>query len=115
MTDGLKPGRALVFIRAMPGALEPKLQGPILDADGAFAAEVQHGGNDMADHSLMTSSAADLFWARRRAGLLVFEGWLEHTSGPDPDVHWIGQWRALTLWEMCLLRAGEPLWKKAPR
>jgi hypothetical protein len=36
-------------------------------------------------------------------GLLVFEGSIEYSPGPDPNVRLSGKWRQLTHWEICRL------------
>jgi hypothetical protein len=85
----MKPGRLIAFVR-------PEMDhGPILSVDGAFFDEVHDRGWDISDHDMPSGDQ----W-----GLLVFEGWVEHTSGPDPDVVLVGEWRPLTHWEMCRLR-----------
>jgi hypothetical protein len=40
-------------------------------------------------------------------GLALFEGWVEQGDG---DLHFKGQWRALTFWETCRLRDGLLPW-----
>lgn len=42
-----------------------------------------------------------------RTGLLVFEGMIEHSLGPDPDVYWSGEWRPLTHWELLQVGCGQ--------
>ena len=54
----------------------------------------------MGDHELGADRKAP------RAGLLIFEGMVEHGPGPDPDVYWSGKWRELEHWELLLVNAG---------
>ncbi len=91
-------GRMLAFVRPEGD------QGPILIAAGAYAQEVRAAGWDISDHN-MPASAGRLY------GLLVFEGFVEHTAGPDPDVYLAGNWRRLTHWELCRVGAGLTPWE----
>jgi hypothetical protein len=91
INNDFKPGRMLAFV-------EPEGdRGPILDPGPVFYDEINTTGPDISDHE---------FPKPPRAGLLIFEGWMECTGGPDPDVYFVGEWRPLTHWEMCRLRAG---------
>ena len=94
-------GRMLAFVRPEGD------QGPILVADGAYAGEIRAGGWDISDHDMPVPTSA-------LRGLLVFEGLVESTRGPDPDVSLVGEWRHLTHWEMCRVVAGFSPWSDAP-
>lgn len=85
------PGRLLAFVK------EDLDEGPILLCSGAFIEEIRECGYNIADHNMPAPNCH---------GLLVFEGFIEHTRGPDPDVMWLGEWRQLTHWELCRLRYG---------
>jgi|GEM_PF-3411667 len=91
MDNDFVPGRMLAFV-------EPELdRGSILDPGPVFREEIENSGSDISDHDIPKAL---------RGGLLIFEGWMEFTSGPDPDCYFAGEWRPLTHWEMCRLRAG---------
>jgi len=84
---------------------------PILLAIDAFVQEVDVSGNNLDDHQIDAPPAGE-------EGLMIFEGWVSHTSGPDPDVFLEGGWRRLNQWELVRLRCGEnPLmgWAMADR
>ncbi len=73
-------------------------EGPILFAEGGLAEEISMAGSDISDHEMPCPDGI--------RGLLIFEGWMEYTAGPDPDLCFVGEWRRLTHWEMCRVRHG---------
>ena len=94
----MKPGTILAFVRPEGD------NGPILSADGSFLEEVHSSGWDISDHDMPKSTDTC-----GQHGLLVLEGWVERTGGPDPDTYMVGEWRRLTHYEMCRVRHGMPL------
>jgi len=91
MDTDYTPDRLLAFVQP------PGDRGPICETGPVFRQEVDDTGSDISDHNIPSPP---------REGLLVFEGWMEHTGGPDLDLYFQGTWRPLTHWEMCRLRAG---------
>jgi len=90
--------RAVAFVRG-----EALDEGPILQWHGPeLDNELSHGGRDIADHN---------FPPPPRGGLVIFEGWLEVSHGPDPDVMFVGEWRELTHWEICRMRHAMTPWQ----
>lgn len=93
-----EPARLLAFIEKT----DP-LEGPILAWEEGFDAEIATGGRLLEDH---------VFDHTKALGLSLFEGYVEVGTGPDPDVHFRGQWRQLTHWEMLQVRSGGAPWTK---
>lgn len=113
-TEHSGPSSMLVFVRSsketggQPIKAGPK--GPILWADGDFLKELQEGCGDW-DISDRNVPAPE----NGQRGLLMFVGWIEVSVGDDPDVHWEGWWRQLSMWELAKLRFGEePYGKSTP-
>ena len=91
----MQPTRLLAFIKPTGD------EGPILEWRGGdvVAEEFAQAGHDTADHSFPVPDG-------RMRGLLIFEGWLEWTSGPEPDSMFVGEWRMLSMWELSRVRFG---------
>lgn len=94
-TTQLNFGRLLVYVH------HDGYTGPILEASGVFVEDVLNFGRDISDHDMPNAN---------NEGLLIFEGFIEHTAGPDPDLFFCGEWRNLTHWEMCRVRVGLSPW-----
>jgi hypothetical protein len=93
----MKPLRLLVFVR-------PELDcGPILAWDGPVDVreDLSMAGWDMGDHEMPCSLAP---------GLMIFEGWRECASGPEPSIYYSGEWRRLSFWELSRVRHGLLPW-----
>lgn len=75
--------------------------GPILEASSDFLKELHEGGGgwDIGDYNMPMP---------QHPGIQVLEGWLEYTGGEEPDVHFTGNWRQLTHWEMSRFRHAMP-------
>lgn len=93
------PIRLLAFVRPEGD------NGPILAWDGSpgFGEDLAMAGWDIADHEMPATDGV-LY------GLLIFEGWTEWSSQPEPDMRLAGEWRRLTHWETCRVRNGLLPW-----
>lgn len=101
-----KASRLLAFIRRCD--LEKGPEGPILYVcDGPFRKEIELQGWDLSDHAFPKEKVQQ----QPFQGLYIFEGWVEYTSEPDPDIAFVGAWRPLTHWEMCRVRDGVTPWQ----
>ena len=90
------PSRLLAFVRPEGD------NGPVLAADGDFHKEVFEGGWDIENYNMPMS--LPLY------GLLIFEGFIEVGTEPEPDVSLSGEWRQLSHWEICRVRHGWLPW-----
>lgn len=74
---------------------------PILRADGALKIEVESHGWFLEDHDMPEPS---------ERGLMVFEGLVESSVGPEPESILRGRWRPITHAELCRLAEGRCPW-----
>jgi len=93
-------GRLVVFVH-------PSLKdGPILIAEGIFLNEISQVGWDLGDYAGYIRPVPSM------AGLLIFDGWIESTSGPEPDSWLVGCWRRVTVRELLKIAVGERPWEE---
>lgn len=96
------PSKLLAYVRFNRFTSLNEIVGPILESDGEFFRELQEVG---------TSELGDIEIERpEQEGLQVFEGWLEHDQSVEPDPpRFVGWWRRLDHWELCLIRVGKEI------
>lgn len=100
MRDGYgETGRLLAFVR---DAAKKPIEGWILYWEPPFKDEVSDSVH-LEDHDFPNSNLE---------GLLLFEGYVYVTPGPEPDVEFHGAWRQLTHWEMLLVQQGLAPWDR---